>query len=110
MATRQDIGILPEISFTYRFKFLMRDGAGVPVTGLTGGTMTFFRSKRGEGATSITPTISEVSAANMPGLYEGILAAVDLDTVGALALHVTAAGAEATVLFGTVVPRPTVER
>lgn len=93
---------LPALS---RFHIVMRTAAGAPVTGLVG-SFTVYRAKTNPlAAALITPTIQEVSAANMPGIYRVTLASSDLDTAGKLTLRFTGGAADPTVVFATVEPR-----
>lgn len=94
---------LPRLS---RFHIVMRTAAGAPVTGLVG-SFTVYRAKTNPlGATLITPTMEEVDAVNMPGIYRVTLTAASLDTAGKLTMRFTGGAAEPTVVFATVEPRP----
>lgn len=78
------------------------DASGVPVTGKVAGDWTVYRSRDGGAAAAVTtPTVTEVSAANMPGLYKFL---VDEDTtIGAthdseeMALHFVCTGVQTIV-------------
>jgi len=89
---------------TYRVRLPMLDAAGVGVAGLAAG-LTIYRSRRGEGAVLITPTVVEISAANMPGVYELTLAVGDVDRPGMMSLVAAGAGADDTFLHVFVVER-----
>jgi hypothetical protein len=69
------------------------------ITGLTGATPTVTRSKSGGAFAAITGTVAEVGN----GVYKITPAAGDVDTLGELALHVTAAGADPADLLRQVV-------
>lgn len=87
-----------------RLYFVARNGAGVPQTGLVGG-FTVYLAKNGGAAALITPTLVEVSAANMPGIYRMTLTTGNLDTAGNAVILVTHASMEPSVLFVNVLPR-----
>lgn len=78
------------------------DGSNVPVTGKVAANWTVYRSRDGGAAVAYTtPTVTEVSAANMPGLYKML---VDEDTaIGAThdseeyVLHFTCSGVQTIV-------------
>lgn len=78
---------------------LMVDSAD-HVTGKTGLTLTIRVSKAGGAWESITPTVTEIGF----GAYTVALTAEHVDTLGVLALHVTAAGADPYDSFDQVVP------
>lgn len=87
-------GLLVSGLYSYRVHFLMLSAAGAGVTGLSGG-LTVRRAKANEtGGGTITRTITELSSANLPGLYQITLQAADLDTPGPLSLKFTGAGAD----------------
>jgi hypothetical protein len=65
------------------------------VTGKTGLTLTITASKAGAAFASITPTVTELAN----GWYTLSLTASHTDTLGDLALHITASGADATDLL-----------
>ncbi len=90
---------------SYRLKLLALDAAGAHLTGIAG-SLVVYRSRNGEApGVLITPTITEVDATNMPGLYEVRLAAVDLAVAGALALRFTGGSIDPTTMLATVLPR-----
>lgn len=98
-------GVIPSGGLiTYRVRFLMRTAAGVPQTGVA---VTVYLSKNAQvGSTLIVNagvpvggrTLTEVDAANMPGVYELRLAAIDSDTPGTMVLVCTGGSAEPTYL------------
>ena len=69
------------------------------VTGLTGATLTITASKDGGAFASISPTVTERGS----GWYSLALTSSHTDTLGDLALHVTAASADPTDLVRQVV-------
>lgn len=69
------------------------------VTGLTGATLTITASKDGGAFGSISPTVTERGS----GWYSLALTASHTDTLGDLALHITAASADPTDLVRQVV-------
>lgn len=69
------------------------------VTGLTGATLTITASKDGGAFASISPTVTERGS----GWYSLALTSSHTDTLGDLALHVTAASADTTDLVRQVV-------
>jgi len=68
------------------------------VTGKTGLTLTITASKDGAAFASITPTVTELSN----GWYKLALTTSHTDTLGDLALHITATGADPTDLVRQV--------
>ncbi len=60
------------------------------VTGKTGATLTITASKNGDAFASISPTVTE----RVNGWYEVALTSSHTDTLGDLALHITATGAD----------------
>lgn len=117
MAFTHYFGEIPVGAKSYRIGFPMRTAAGVGVTGLTGGTLTIYRSKSDPLAansesppTLITPTIFEISAANMAGQYDMTPAVIDIDQIGRIMFRITGGTADPLMLFGTVIPRNAVER
>jgi hypothetical protein len=64
--------------------------SGDHVTGLTGATLTVELSKNGGAFASISPTVTERAY----GWYNIVLTASNTDTLGDLALHITASGAD----------------
>lgn len=71
-------------------------------TGLSAG-LTIYACKDNGTPAAITPTVTEISAANMPGWYSLALTTAHTDTLGDLALHITATGADPTDLVRQVV-------
>lgn len=69
------------------------------VTGKTGLTLTITASKDGAAFASITPTVTERGT----GWYNIALTTAETDTLGDLALHITAAGADASDVLCRVV-------
>jgi hypothetical protein len=89
-----------------RVKFLAQTAAGATITGFLAAPPVVERARNGETpGTIITPTIIEVDAASMPGLYEIRLAATDLAVAGHLCLLVTGGTIDPTYIFCTVLPR-----
>jgi hypothetical protein len=89
-----------------RAKFAALDAAGAPVTGIASGSFTLRRSKNGEVPdVSITRTVTEIGAANMPGTYQITLDAADVDRPGFLEIRITAGGIEAVIWRAVVLPR-----
>ena len=78
-------------STAYNLTVLMVDSTD-HVTGKTGLTLTITASKDGAAFASITPTVTELAT----GWYKLALTSSHTDTVGDLALHITATGADAT--------------
>jgi hypothetical protein len=72
------------------------------VTGITGATLTITASKNGGAFASITPTVTERGT----GWYNLALDTAMTDTLGDLALHITAASADPSDLYARVVVRP----
>jgi hypothetical protein len=72
------------------------------ITGKTGLTLTITLSKNGGAFSSISPTVTERGN----GWYNIALTSAHTDTLGDLALHVSAAGADPTDRFDDVVDRP----
>ena len=72
------------------------------ITGLTGATLTITLSKNGGAFGSISPTVTERGT----GFYNVALSATDTDTLGDLALHITAASADPTDLLSEVIVAP----
>jgi len=70
-------------------------------TGLSAG-LTIYASKAGGAPAVITPTVTELSAANVPGVYALTLTADHVNTLGDLQLHITGSGADPTDLWFTV--------
>ena len=70
------------------------------VTGKTGLTLTITASKNGAAFAATSPTVTELAT----GWYNIALTSTLTDTVGALALHVTGAGADPTDTFDEVTP------
>ena len=68
------------------------------VTGKTGLTLTITASKDGAAFASITPTVTELAT----GWYNVALTTTHTNTLGALALHITATGADPTDLADEV--------
>lgn len=94
-------GVLPTELTSYRVKFPMLSGTEL-VGGLSG-QLAFTRFKPGEtSGVGISPTVSELTVS---GIYEMRLAETDVDTPGAMALYVTASGADPTAIFVSVLPR-----
>lgn len=60
------------------------------ITGLTGATLTITTSKAGAAFASITPTVTE----RTNGWYQLALTSGHVDTLGDLAFHITATGAD----------------
>lgn len=88
-----------------RVKLVALDGAGAHLTGIAG-SLVVRRSRNGESpSVLITPTITEVDAANMPGVYEIGLSATDLSISGILALRFTGGSIDPTTVLSTVIPR-----
>lgn len=69
------------------------------VSGLTGATLTITASKNGAAFASITPTVTELAN----GWYSLALTTAHTDTLGDLALHITATSADPTDLLMQVV-------
>lgn len=90
---------LPALS---RFYFVARS-AGAAVTGLSG--FTIYLAKNGGAAALITPTVAEVSAANMPGVYRVTLTAAHLNTPGPAVVHITHGSMDPSLIFADVQPR-----
>ena len=61
--------------------------------GLAAG-MTIYLSKDGAVAALITPTVTEISAANMPGHYSLAFTTTHTNTLGDFAVHISATGAD----------------
>ena len=78
-------------STAYNLTVLMVDSTD-HVTGKTGLTLTITASKDGAAFASITPTVTELAT----GWYKLALTSSHTDTVGDLALHITATGADPT--------------
>ena len=76
-------------STAYNLEVLMVDSTD-HITGKTGLTLTIAANKNGAAFASITPTVTELSY----GWYNLALATAHTDTVGMLALHATATGAD----------------
>ena len=90
---------------SYRVKVLALTAAGAALTGIAG-SLVVRRARNGEEpSVLITPTIVEVDAANIPGLYEKRLAAADLSVAGHLALHLTGGTIDPTTILITVLPQ-----
>lgn len=70
------------------------------ITGLTGATLTVTASKDGAAFAAITPTVTERGS----GWYSLALTGTDTDTLGDLAIHVTATGADPCDLVCRVIP------
>jgi hypothetical protein len=64
-------------------------------TGLSGG-LTVYASKAGGAPAAITPTVTELDATNMPGLYSLALTTTHTNTLGELAIRVSGSGADPT--------------
>lgn len=73
------------------------------ISGKTGLTLTIYASKDGGTPAAITPTVTELDSTNMPGWYKLALTTSHTDTLGDLALHVTATGADPSDLVRHVV-------
>jgi hypothetical protein len=69
------------------------------IAGSTGLTLTITASKNGAAFASITPTVTELAN----GWYNLALTTTHTNTLGALALHITSSGADATDLLDEVV-------
>ncbi len=88
---------------TARDKLVFMTDSADHVTGKTGLTLTITASKNGAAFASITPTVTERSN----GWYSLALTTSHTDTLGDLALHVTATGADPTdVVWEVVVGLP----
>ncbi len=61
-------------------------------TGLSG--FTVYASKAGGAAGVITPTITQLSSANMPGIYKVAFTTAHTNVLGEFAVHITASGAD----------------
>lgn len=68
------------------------------VTGKTGLTLTIYATKAGGTPAAITPTVTELDATNVKGVYKLALTSGHTDTLGELQLHITATGADPTDL------------
>lgn len=77
---------------TARSKVVFMTDSTDHVTGKTGLTLTITSSKDGAAFSSITPTVTELSG----GWYKLALTSGHTDTLGDLALHITATGADPT--------------
>jgi len=75
---------------TARNKVILLIGSADHVTGLAGATLTITSSKDGGAFGSITPTVTDLGN----GLYNLALTTGHTDTLGDLALHITAANAD----------------
>lgn len=64
-------------------------------TGLSAG-LTIYATKAAGTPTSISPTVTELSSSNAPGLYKLALTSGMMDTLGEFQLHVTGSGADPT--------------
>lgn len=84
-------------STAYTRTFLMVDSAD-HVTGKTGVTPAVKLSKAGGSAAAAGGTVTEVDSVNFPGLYKIVYTTTDTNTLGDLAAHCTAAGADPTDL------------
>lgn len=63
-------------------------------TGKTGLTLTIYATKAGGTPTAITPTVTQLDATNVKGVYKLVLTTTDTNTLGELQLHVTGTGAD----------------
>ena len=68
------------------------------ITGLTGATLTITASKAGGAYASITPTVTELSSGN----YSLALTTTHTNTLGDLALHITAASGDPVDVYSQV--------
>lgn len=81
--------ILLKQSTTFNLPVLMVDSTD-HITGKTGLTLTITASKDGAAFASITPTVTELAT----GWYKLALTTGNTDTLGMLAIHITASGAD----------------
>jgi len=75
-------------------------------TGLSAG-LTIYATKAAGTPAAITPTVTELDATNVKGVYKLALTSGHTDTVGELQVHITATGADPTDLkwqVGTSIP------
>lgn len=86
-------------STAYNLTVLMVQSAD-HITGLTGATLTITASKAGAAYASITPTITELANGN----YSLALTSAHTDTLGDLALHITAASGDPSDIYSQIVP------
>ncbi|MEN6532962.1 MAG: hypothetical protein ABFD89_04825, partial [Bryobacteraceae bacterium] len=87
------------LATAYDLTVFMTDAAD-HIAGKTGLTLTITASKAGGSFGSITPTVTELA----DGWYKLALTTSHVDTLGDLALHITATGADPTDLVMQVVP------
>lgn len=64
-------------------------------TGLSAG-LTIYATKAGAAPAAITPTVAELDATNMPGLYSLIFTTAHTNTLGEFAIRVSGSGADPT--------------
>jgi hypothetical protein len=75
-------------------------------TGLSAG-LTIYATKAAGTPAAITPTVTELDSANVPGLYKLEFTTTHTNTLGELQLHITGSGADPTdVKFQVVVDLP----
>lgn len=82
-------------STPYTHQFLMVLSSD-HVSGATGKTVTVKLGKNGASGTTAAGSVTEVDAANLPGVYQIQFTVADVNTLGSLALAATAAGCDPT--------------
>lgn len=81
---------------------LLNSGTEADETGIA--AITVYYSKNGGAATNLaTPTFAEIDATNMAGVYELTLTSALTDTVGELAIYITAASCHSVKLTYSIV-------
>ena len=71
-------------------------------TGLSAG-LTIYAAKAGGTPATITPTVAELDATNVKGVYSLVLTTTHTNTLGELQLHITGSGADPTDVWFQVV-------
>jgi hypothetical protein len=89
--------IIPQSS-SRQVTFFVEDSTGAPVTGKVSGDFTKFISKNGGAFASMTVTVSELAG----GWYTMTMSTTHTNTVGPLAVYMTASGAMQTNLLWQV--------